>query len=66
MFKNSFYANFIIEFVFSLIIKKKNYLELGFEQRKATELNSKSAPSILGFLTNGDCRQYSIFSPFIF
>tara|TARA_B110000046_G_C12943205_1_gene376730 strand:+ start:267 stop:974 length:708 start_codon:yes stop_codon:yes gene_type:complete len=53
MFKNSFYANFIIEFVFSLIIKKKNYLELGFEQRKATELNSKSAPSILGFLTNG-------------
>ena len=51
--QNTYYANFIIEFVFSLIIKKKNYLEIGFEQKKVTELNSKSAPNILSFLKNG-------------
>ena len=51
--RNSYYANFIIEFVYSLILKKKNYLEIGFVQRKSTELNSKSAPNILGFLKNG-------------
>jgi len=51
--QNSYYANFIIEFVFSLILKKKNYLEIGFEQKKSTELNSKSSPNILGFLKNG-------------
>ena len=51
--QNSYYANFIIEFVFSLILKKKNYLEVGFIQNKNTELNSKSAPNILGFFKNG-------------
>jgi dolichol-phosphate mannosyltransferase len=51
--QNSYYANFIIEFVFSLIIKKKNYLEIAFIQKKNTELNSKSAPNLLSFLING-------------
>ena len=51
--QNSHYANFIIEFVFLLILKKKNYLEISFVQKKSTELNSKSSPSILGFLKNG-------------
>ena len=51
--QNTYYANFIIEFVFSLIIKKKNYLEIGFIQKKDTELNSKSAPNILRFIKNG-------------
>ncbi len=51
--QNSYYANFIIEFVFSLILKKKNYLEIGFIQKKNTELNSKSAPNIFTFLKNG-------------
>ena len=50
--QNSYYANFIIEFVFLLIIKKKNYLEIGFVQKKETELNSKSAPNISKFLKN--------------
>jgi dolichol-phosphate mannosyltransferase len=51
--QNSYYANFVIEFAFSLILKKKNYLEIGFIQKKNTELNSKSSPNILGFLRNG-------------
>ena len=51
--QNSYYANFIIEFVFSLILKNKDYLEIGFTQQKNTELNSKSAPDILSFLKNG-------------
>ncbi len=51
--QNSYYANFIIEFVFLLIHKKKNYLEIGFVQKKSTELNSKSSPNIMGFLKNG-------------
>ena len=51
--QNTYYANFIIEFVFSLIIKKKNYLEIGFIQKKNTELNSKSAPNVLRFIKNG-------------
>ena len=51
--KNTRYANFIIEFVFFLILKKKNFLEIGFIQKKNTELNSKSSPNILGFLKNG-------------
>ena len=53
LLQNSYYANFIIEFVFSLIIKKKNYLEIAFVQKKNTELNSKSSPNILKFLING-------------
>ena len=51
--QNSYYANFIIEFVFSLILKKKDYLEIGYVQKKNTELNSKSSPNILNFLING-------------
>jgi dolichol-phosphate mannosyltransferase len=51
--KNSFYANFIIEFVFTLIIMKKNYLEIGFTQKRHTETNSKSVPNIFGFFKNG-------------
>ena len=51
--QNSYYANFIIEFVFSLIIKKKNYLEVGFVQKTITEQNSKSAPNKLKFFKNG-------------
>ena len=51
--QNSYYANFIIEFVFSLIIKKKNYLEIGFIQKTITEQNSKSAPNKLKFFKNG-------------
>ena len=51
--QNSYYANFIIEFVFSLILKNKDYLEIGFNQKKKTELNSKSAPNILAFSKNG-------------
>ena len=51
--KNSYYANFIIEFAFSLVLKKKDYLEIGFIQKKDTELNSKSAPNILKFIKNG-------------
>ncbi len=51
--QNSYYANFIIEFVFSLIIKKKNYFEIGFIQKKDTELNSKSAPNAFKFFKNG-------------
>ncbi|MDB9825811.1 glycosyltransferase family 2 protein [Candidatus Pelagibacter sp.] len=51
--KNTYYANFIIEFIFLLIIKKKNYLEVGFTQKQLTELNSKSSPNIIGFVKNG-------------
>ena len=51
--QNSYYANFIIEFAYHLILKKKDYLEIGFIQKKNTELNSKSSPSILGFFKNG-------------
>ena len=51
--KNSYYANFIIEFAFSLVLKKKDYLEIGFIQKKNTELNSKSSPNILSFIKNG-------------
>ena len=51
--QNSYYANFIIEFVFSLIIKKKNYFEIGFIKKKDTELNSKSAPNAFKFFKNG-------------
>ena len=51
--RNSYYANFIVEFVFTLILKKKKYIEIGYVQKKNTELNSKSSPSILSFLING-------------
>ena len=64
--KNTRYANFIIEFVFFLILKKKNYLEVGFIQKKNTELNSKSSPNILGFLKNGFFYLLTIFRCILF
>mgnify|MGYP001574418513 CR=1 FL=1 len=64
--KNTRYANFIIEFVFFLILKKKNYLEIGFIQKKNTELNSKSSPNILGFLKNGFFYLFTIFRCILF
>ena len=36
--QNSYYANFIIEFVFSLILKNKDYLEIGFNQKKKNRI----------------------------
>ena len=51
--KNTFYANFIIEFIYSLILKNKDFIEIGYTQKKNTETNSKSAPSIIAFLKNG-------------
>jgi|TARA_B110000438_G_scaffold303543_1_gene365525 glycosyltransferase involved in cell wall biosynthesis len=58
---NTSYANFIIEFVFDLILKNKEYLEVGYTQTKSTEMNSKSAPNILNFLKNGFFYLISIF-----
>lgn len=51
--KQTNYANFIIEFVYDVIIKKKIIKEIGFIQKKNTENNSKSAPNILKFFLNG-------------
>lgn len=51
--KNTFYANFIIDFIFEIKKNSKIIKEVPFIQEKNTELNSKSAPSILKFLTNG-------------
>lgn len=51
--KNTFYANFIIDFIFEIKKNNKIIKEVPFIQEKNTELNSKSAPSILKFLTNG-------------
>jgi dolichol-phosphate mannosyltransferase len=50
---NTYYANFIIEFVYSLILKNKKVIEIGYVQNKNTENNSKSAPSIISFMKNG-------------
>ena len=50
---NSGYANFIIEFVYKLILLNKNFLEIAYIQKKKTELNSKSATNIFIFLKNG-------------
>ena len=51
--KNTSYANFIIEFCYDLILKKKNFIEVPFMQFKNTEKNSKSAPDLKTFLQNG-------------
>ena len=51
--KNTFYANFIIDFVFEMKKKNKIIKEVPFIQERYTELNSKSAPSVLKFLING-------------
>lgn len=64
--KNTLYANFIIEFVFSLIIKNKNIIEIGYIQKRNTEKNSKSAPNIIGFLSNGFLYLITIFKCTIF
>ena len=50
---NTLYANFIIKFTYLLIIKRKKFVELPFTQKKITEINSKSAPSIKIFIKNG-------------
>ncbi len=51
--KNTLYANFIIEFVFLMIKKNKNFLEVPFIQTQNTEENSKSAPNFFTFIKNG-------------
>lgn len=51
--KNTYYANFIIEFIFLIIKKNKNYVEVPFIQTKNTEENSKSAPNFFTFFKNG-------------
>ena len=59
--RNTVYANFIIEFVFNFVLKDKIFLEIGFVQKKNTELNSKSAPCIIRFLINGFLYLITIF-----
>ena len=51
--KNTKYGNFIIEFVFNFILKKKNFIEVPFIQTKSTQENSKSAPNIFKFIYHG-------------
>ena len=51
--KNTFYANFIIDFIFEMKKKNKIIKEVPFIQERYTELNSKSAPSVLKYLING-------------
>ena len=51
--KNTFYANFIIDFIFEMKKKNKIIKEVPFIQERYTEFNSKSAPSVLKFLING-------------
>ena len=51
--KNTYYANFIIEFCYDLIIKNKNFIEVPFIQFKNTQENSKSAPNLRTFFKNG-------------
>jgi glycosyltransferase involved in cell wall biosynthesis len=58
---NTQYANFIIEFVFNFILKNKKFVEIGYEQKKNTELNSKSAPNIIRYLINGFLYLITIF-----
>lgn len=59
--KESNYANFIIEFVYDVILKEKKIKEIGFIQKKSTESNSKSAPNILKFFFNGMLYFFTIF-----
>lgn len=51
--KNTFYANFIIDFIFEMKKNNKILKEVSFIQEKNTELNSKSALSVSKFLING-------------
>ena len=51
--KNTKYGNFIIEFVFNFILKRKNYIEIPFVQKKSTQENSKSAPNLFKFIYHG-------------
>ena len=51
--KNTRYGNFIIEFVYMLILKRKSYIEVPFIQSRSTQENSKSAPNFLKFLYHG-------------
>ena len=63
--KNTLYANFIIEFIFTLVMKKKDLIEIGFIQNQNTETNSKSAPNFIGFLKNGFLYLITILKCFI-
>lgn len=51
--ENTAYANFIVKFVFLLIKKKKNFIELPYIQNRHTQENSKSAPNLITFIKNG-------------
>ena len=51
--KNTFYANFIIDFIFEMKKRNKTIKEVPFIQERSTELNSKSAPNVLKFFING-------------
>tara|TARA_B100001057_G_scaffold476452_1_gene544448 strand:+ start:489 stop:1196 length:708 start_codon:yes stop_codon:yes gene_type:complete len=51
--ENTAYANFIIKFIFLLIKKKKNFIELPYIQNRDTQENSKSAPNLITFIKNG-------------
>ena len=58
--KNTYYANFIIDFIFELLQKNKNVKEIAFTQDKYTEENSKSAPNMIKFFFNGLLYLFSI------
>ena len=51
--RNTLYANFIIEFIFLILKKNKNFIEVPFIQKQNTEENSKSAPNFFTFIKNG-------------
>ena len=51
--KNTRYGNFIIEFVYMNILRKKSFVEVPFVQSKSTQENSKSAPNFFKFLYHG-------------
>lgn len=51
--RNTGYANFVIEFIFRLILQEKKILEVPYIQKKKTELNSKTASNFFVFMKNG-------------
>lgn len=63
--KNTYYANFIIDFIFELINKGFFIREVPFIQDRFTELNSKSAPDVFKFLLNGLFYFFSILRCFL-
>ena len=58
--KKTNYANFIIDFIFSLKRKNKIINEIPFTQDKNTEYNSKSAANLFKFMINGSFYLISI------